>query len=188
MTHDYTQSEYAYEGVCVCSSSWQALSSFSAKHHLIVGDHARNKGQLWHIGVGSGGIEKIILHPESLEQSITHLHAMNGNRMFSVCVCVSACAWICVSKTDRLSRQAACKDISLCVWNGIQYSYFSISLSLRSPQSPPSNDIFLSHLHTITQRDPCQYHHMYHLFTHHWTRGSCTETKLGRDEMNIYFK
>lgn len=143
-----------------CSSSWQDQGVFNVKSHLIVGNHAGNKWQLWHIGVGSGGIEKIILPAEPLEQSITHTHAANRHPMLSVCMCVCLCICLCVSKTDRWSRQPARKDISLCVWNGIQYSYFSVSLSLRSPQSPPSNDIFLSQLHTITQRDLCQYHHM----------------------------
>lgn len=152
---------YACVGACVCVHHPDSIGVLSnAKSHLIVGDHAGNKWQLWHIGVGSGGIEKIILHAEPLEQSITHSHAVNGHPMLSVCVYTCIYVWVCMSKTDRWSRQPACKDISLCVWNGIQYSYFSISLSLRSPQSPPSNDIFLSQLHTVTQRDLCQYHHM----------------------------
>lgn len=147
-----------------CSSSWQDQGVFNVRSHLIVGDHAGNKWQLWHIGVGSGGIEKIILPAEPLKQSITHSHAVSRHPMLSVCVivCVCICVYVydCVSKTDRWSRQPACKDISSCVWNGIQYSCFSVSLSLRSPQSPPSNDIFLSQLHSVTQRDLCQYHHM----------------------------
>lgn len=161
---------HAWEWRCAwvhlkCSSSWQDQGVFNVKSHLIVGDHAGNKWQLWHIGVGSQGIEKIILAAEPLEQSITHSHAVNGHPMLSVCGSV----YLCVSKTDRWSRQPACKDISFvcvyvcvseCVWRKIQYSYFLVSLSLRSPQSPTSNDIFLSQLHTVTQGDLCQYQHM----------------------------
>lgn len=33
----------------------------------------------------------------------------------------------------QMEQQPTCKDISFCVWSGIQYSYFSISLSPRSP-------------------------------------------------------
>lgn len=143
-----------------CSSSWQDQGVFNVKSHLIVSDHAGNKWQLWHIGVGSGGIEKIILLAEPLEQSITHSHAVNRHPMLNVGVYIFVYVRACMSKTDRWSRQRACKDMSLCVWNRIQYSYFSVFLSLRSPQSPPSNDIFLSQLHTITQRDLFQYHHM----------------------------